>query len=399
MKNPYFIDNLINKITNPLLSNIIILDLKPNDEFKILLPESIPFQLSHLFNYSDLVKKFLNYKNSHHFIIITDNVSDLQTYANIKEIRAKVNGIAAQRFDTLSSFISGSSSNNSFISQISQEGDEKKIEIVHKKSISNKGSLKISSEELNYNQFNNLINSFIEAEYKHISFSFKGFKDIHKYCNKFNLKLINHSKETCVYCENNVIKKDSKQKKDDDTSFINKFTNFLGIGKSNRKRSLSSGDNNKQSDFPKLKHLASNESVFECLTVNMMMFRLEKITIYLYKKEFSLFLKINNKAFEPIELNIPLSSISKFKKMACGSIFKDFVVIDNKLVYSKGKKVKGKANESSLFINNQITCDIDVNSFIYPVLLKFYSIVNASVIELLIYFDNERVVNYFESKI
>lgn len=367
--------------------NYIIVDIKNKTNCEIVLPMSLSVTLGAVFTAKDLVKKFLNDKISLHFIIITEDTSNLFKYVNLKKIRSKVNfnlnssmskddldssrstrGQSINRRKTSLRKSGTSSVSSSNVIEITRNDSEEAVSVDEGISY-----IKPSQEEEDFIHFKELIDEFLSKGFYHISYALKGFVEIHKACIKFDLPLINHSikgklvkNADCKFCqiktadeENSEFLSTNLRK---ENSFMDKITGFFS------KNSDSKKDCNR-------------EITYSCLTINISTKTIDLLSVYIFNEKLSLFVKIENGDLMPLEVQIPTHSVKKITKQ------KEINVMDF------AKKIFGLDYIYNSYAGNM---NLDIKLYSFSLIMEFMSSISNELSEIILFFVNETQRNDFK---
>lgn len=374
--------NLPNEIYNQL-KNYLIIDLKDSSNNQVILKDSMPITLNLQFSAKELVKKFVLYKNTMHFIIVTDNAIDLHKYNNIYKLRRLVSW-QNEKFQS-----DGSTSEYIDIRPSKSNPDLQHRSINRNKSESNL----LSTQENNYYQFKSLIDLFIEENFKFVSFAYKGFEDIHKKCIEYNIRLAKHestnNSQDCPYCKNSSSLENLKirlpsQGESFKEKIISNFVKLISSEDTNKFQKIKESKN-EMADFPFNNLLASDEAVYECLSINNYIKRIDQLSFYFTSSSFSIFQKSGGKDFEPIDINIPFKSLKKINRLEKCNI--QSYSLNDENIEKEMKELKG------YYISEWI--NLEIKRFNYPVKIEYVSL--SKPITLLVFFNNKAIIKDFET--
>jgi len=321
-------------VTNENLSvqSNIIIDIKNNLNSGIVIPNSIAVNLNCVnesLSANELVEKFNHKSNRYKYIIITEDTEDYLKYINLNKIRmiSMENSISNQLF-----------MENTNIEDMSghitlRNNSKNTYELL------NNYKIKTNTEEKNYSNLIQLIYFFNKSGFKHISYVKHGFKDVHEKCLLYNLPISNHysngvfeASKDCFFCNKKLIFEEEVEEIRNEIHVLNMKVNSQG------KESLFDKINTflyskfpydehikereetrikyhsiyttiqtcNQLDFPMNDKLI-NESIYECLSYDNELNKIEEIVVYIHNKRMNVFMK--ERDFIPIQLNIEVSNI------------------------------------------------------------------------------------------
>lgn len=400
---------------NLSVQNNIIIDIKNNLNSAIVIPNSIAVNLNcekESLSAKELVQKFNPNMNQYRYIIITEDTEDYMKYINLNEVR--IISIEDNIKREENRLIEDSTNN-----KILRYKNKNPYEVL------SENNIKINTSEKNYSNLIELIFFFNKYGFKHISYVKYGFKDIHEKCLLNNLPISNHYSNgvfevnrECFFCNqkllfeveveeirNEIQNLNQKVSNQGQEGLFDKINSFLYSkfpnddqtkDREERKLKYHSIYNTIEScsltDFPSNERLI-NEEIYECLSYDSELNKIEEIVVYIHNKNMNIFLK--ERDFIPIQLKIELSNVIDTQKQVNINIidlfnnktaFKNQVLpsfnqerkrtseficdVKNKLnlIYDKFEKIESKENIEPAFLKEGYE---DLKNFNYSILIRF----------------------------
>lgn len=421
-----------------IISDYVIIDLKNTKNKEVFLPLAMPLNINEynnrLFSMSDLVNKFQYLKGKSHFIIITEELTNLSNYININNIRQKVitykrksesssklvklhclynldneNSNRNKRYtfnrtyknlnitenskDKINDSENIYNSQNAYLELFTTYNEE--FYVVNDNNIlsqfnssslylKNFNKYKINIKEKPFFNFINIINKFIVKGFNHISFAYKGFEDIHNKCIDLKLKLINHNAKLCNMCPKSNLFEDTdnnKKKSFISNNFYNRLTNIFTIN--TRKSIIDNSENLKNTNRYIKKNILTKDKTI--IGSYKGMIRNNSYSAYKYNQEKSLIKFQSN-----ILLN---NNISKEKELANKSK-EERIKININYFKSRQEVVDNNNN----YLNNDFPGlnDLADNEYLFETLSVNYA---TNLIEMFVIYIYYKEIFIFKKKI